>query len=209
MAFQEEAAGGSGRSAALDGWVAAFDREMVRSRDFATSVATMTADGCFDVHAVVERWILANPTGTKTVAQGAPPPQQSARLQLVPGEPPAPAERAAADADSALDEAGASPEPATAGEPVALRPAAGASPDVAYFHSLLRGGIERAQICEAFPEFRLVIDEAFGQYEAAAPVLSEVPAGPSREDLNDEIRAMRQKLQESGKRGRRRWRARG
>jgi hypothetical protein len=52
-----------------------------------------------------------------------------------------------------------------------------------------------------------VIDEAVGQYEAAAPILSDVPPAPSREDLNGEIRGMRQKLQEST-RGRRRWRAR-
>jgi hypothetical protein len=83
------------------------------------------------------------------------------------------------------------------------------SPDIAYFRSLLQGGIERAQIDEAFPGFRLVIDEAVGQHEeAAGPILSEVPSAPSREDLNDEIRGMRQRLQASAARGRRRWRSR-
>ena len=60
------------RSAALDGWVAAFDREMEQSGDFATSVAAMTEHGCFDVRAVVERWILANPTGTRALAPSPP-----------------------------------------------------------------------------------------------------------------------------------------
>ena len=83
---------------------------------------------------------------------------------------------------------------------------AGSAPDIAYFHSLLQGGIERAQIDDAFPRFRLVIDEAVGQYEAAAPILSDGPSGPSREDLNDEIRGMRQELESSRKRERRRWR---
>jgi hypothetical protein len=93
-------------------------------------------------------------------------------------------------------------------EPPLSRRRATSSPDVAYFHSLLQGGIERAQIDEAFPGSRLVIDEAVGQYEDAAAILSDASPGPSREDLNDEIRGMRQKLQASGTRGRRRWRAR-
>ena len=59
----------------------------------------------------------------------------------------------------------------------------------------MQGGIERAQIDEAFPGFELVIDEAVAQYEAEAPILSDVPQGPTREDLNDEIRGMRQELQ--------------
>jgi hypothetical protein len=84
-----------------------------------------------------------------------------------------------------------------------------ASPDIAYFRSLLQGGIERAQIDEAFPAFRLVIDQAVGQCEAAeAPILSDVPPVPSREDLNEEIRGMRQELQASGARGWLRRRAR-
>jgi hypothetical protein len=73
---------------------------------------------------------------------------------------------------------------------------------------LLQDGIERARIDEAFPALRLVIDEAVDQYKAAAPILSEVPPAPSREDLNDEIRSMWQELQASGTRRRRRWRAR-
>ena len=59
-------------SAALDGWVAAFEREMEQTGYFATSVGAMTAHGCFDVQAVVERWILANPTRTMTLAQVQP-----------------------------------------------------------------------------------------------------------------------------------------
>ena len=52
----------------------------------------------------------------------------------------------------------------------------------------------------------LVIDEAVEQFESAAPILSDVPAAPTREDLNDEIRGMRQQLQASRKPERRRWR---
>ena len=72
MTFEEEPVGDSERSAALDGWVAAFEREMEQTGDFASSVGAMTAHGCFDVHAVVERWILANPTRTMTLAQVQP-----------------------------------------------------------------------------------------------------------------------------------------
>ena len=87
------------------------------------------------------------------------------------------------------------------------RHATGSSPDVAYFHSLLQGGIERAEIYEAFPGFRFVIEEAIGQHEAAsAPILSDAPTGPSRQDLNDEIRGIRQELQATRKPERRRWR---
>jgi hypothetical protein len=118
-------------------------------------------------------------------------------LRLVVEEAPAP------------EEAAAPPEPALDAEQGSRRPEAASSPDIAYFHSLLQGGIERAQIDEAFPGFRLVIDEAVDQYEAGTePILSDVPPPPSREDLNDEIRGMRQKLQASAARGRRRWRAR-
>jgi hypothetical protein len=188
-----EPAGEIELSAALDGWVVAFDREMEQTGDFATSVGAMTAHGCFDVRGVVERWILANPTDTVTVAEVPPAPAEPAVLQLVPDEVPT------------LDESGESPEPARVEEPMSPRPAAGSSPDVAYFHNLLQGGIERAQIYEAFPGFRFVIDEAIGQHEAAAPILSDIPAGPTREDLNDEIRGIRQDLQ-SRKPERRRWR---
>jgi hypothetical protein len=196
MTFEEEPVGESERSAALDGWVSAFDREMEQSGDFATSIAAMTAHGCFDVRAVVERWILANPTGTATFVPLQPVLEEPVPLEPVLEETPA------------LEEAAAPREPASDAERTSPRPEAALSPDIAYFHSLLQGGIERAQIDEAFPGFRLVIDEAVGQYEAAAPILSDVPAGPSRDDLNDEIRGMRQELQASGTRGRRRWRSR-
>jgi hypothetical protein len=197
VTFEEGPAGDNQRSAALDGWVAAFDRQMEQGGDFATSVAAMTAHGCFDVRAVVERWILANPPGNATLAPLQPALQEPVSLQPVLEEVPI------------LEEAGAPREPAVGEERTSPRPEAGSSPDIAYFHSLLQGGIERAQIYEAFPGFRLAIDEAFGQFAAAAPILSDVPPAPSREDLNDEIRGVRQELQASGKRGRRRWRARG
>jgi hypothetical protein len=196
MTFEEEPVGESERSAALAGWVAAFDREMEQSGDFATSIAAMTAHGCFDVRAVVERWILANPTGTMALVPLLPALEESVRLEPVPEEAPA------------LEEAAAPREPALDAERTSPRLEAALSPDIAYFHSLLQGGIERAQIDEAFPGFRLVIDEAVGQYEAEAPILSDIPPAPSRDDLNDEIRGMRQELQASGTRGRRRWRAR-
>jgi hypothetical protein len=196
MTFEEEPAGDSERSVALDGWVTAFHREMQQSGDFATSIAAMAAHGCFDVRAVVERWIRANPTGNVTLAQVQPALQEPVPLQPVLEETPA------------LEEAVAPRQPGLDAERTPPRPEAASSPDIAYFHSLLQGGIERAQLDEAFPRFRLVIDEAVGQYEAAAPILSDVPPAPSREDLNDEIRGMRQELQASGTRGRRRWRAR-
>ena len=199
MTPEAASAGENERSAAIDGWVAAFDREMQQSGNFAMSIAAMTAHGCFDVRAVVERWTLAHPTGSATPAQVQPAlqVQEPVPLRLVGEEPPG------------LEEAVPPPEPAVAAEPTSPRPEAASTPDIAYFHSLLQGGIERAQIDEAFPGFRLVIDEAVSQYEAAAPILGEVPSAPSREDLNDEIRGMRQELQASKARGRRRWRARG
>jgi hypothetical protein len=198
MTFQEEPAGTSERSAALDGWVVAFDREMEQSGDFGVSIAAMTAHGCFDIRAVVERWILANPTGNVTLAQSPPAPQEPVPPQLVPEETPA------------LEEAATPRETGLEAERTSRSPGAASSPDIAYFRSLLEGGIERAQIDEAFPGFRLVIDEAVGQYEAgAAPILSDIPPPPTREDLNDEIRGMRLELQASRTRGRRRWRARG
>jgi hypothetical protein len=197
MTFEAARVGDSERSAALDGWVAAFDREIQQNGDFATSVAAMTAHGCFDVRAVVERWMLANPTGNATVAPVQPAVKEPLPLRLVPEEAPAP------------EEAAAPREPAVTAERTSPRPEGVSSPDIAYFRSLLQGGIERAQIDEAFPGFRLVIDEAVGQHEeAAGPILSEVPSAPSREDLNDEIRGMRQRLQASAARGRRRWRSR-
>jgi hypothetical protein len=197
MTLEEEPAGDIDRSAALDGWVAAFDREIEQSGNFATSVAAMTVHGCFDVRAVVERWILANPTGSVTVAQLQPALQEPAPLRLVLEETPV------------VEDAAAPPERALDAERTSPRPEVASSPDTAYFHSLLQGGIERAQIDEAFPGFRLVIADAVGLYDAAAvPILSDVPAGPSRDDLNDEIRGMRQELQASRTRGRRRWRAR-
>jgi hypothetical protein len=195
MTVEDEPAGDSERSAALDGWVAAFDREMEPSGDFAKSVAAMTEHGCFDVRAVVERWILANPTGNVTIAPPQPVLQEPVSVRVLEEAP-------------ALEEAVAPPEPVLVERRKSDRREAGSTPDIAYFHSLLQGGIERAQIDEAFPGFRLVIDEAVEQYEAAAPILSDVPPAPSRADLNDEIRGMRQDLQASGTRGRRRWRAR-
>jgi hypothetical protein len=195
VTLEEERAGDGERSVALDGWVVAFDREMEQSGgDFATSVAAMTAHGCFDVRALVERWILANPIGNAIVAPLPPASQEPVPLPPVLEEAPA------------LEEAVAPREPAVVEERTSPRPEAGSSPDIAYFHSLLQGGIERAQISQAFPEFGLAIDEAVNQYQAAAPILSDVPPPPSREDLNDEIRGIRQDLQTSGKRERRRWR---
>lgn len=203
MTRQEEAAGDSERSAALDGWVAAFDREMEHGGDFTRSVAAMTAHGCFDVRAVVERWIQANPTGNMPVAHVEPAQPEPVALRLVVEENPSP------EAASDTEEVAALAEPAVEAEPGSRRPETASSPDIAYFHSLLQGGIDRAQIDEAFPGFRLVIDEAVEQFEAGTePILSDVPAPPSREDLNDEIRGMRQKLQASAARGRRRWRSR-
>jgi hypothetical protein len=199
MTLHEEVLGYSERSAALDGWVAAFDREMEQSGDFATSIAAMTAHGCFDVRTVVERWVAANPTGDAILEQVQPALPEPVPLRLVPDEAPA------------VEEAAATPEPEAAPSPArtSRAPGAASSPDIAYFRSLLQGGIERAQIDEAFPGFELVIDEAVGHHEAdAEPILSEVPAPPTREDLNDEIRGMRERLQESATRGRRRWRAR-
>jgi len=219
MTFEQEPVGASERSAALDGWVAAFARELEQTGDFAASVGAMTAHGCFDVHAVVERWILANPTSPVTLAQMQPALREHAPLRLVVDED------VVLDEEPALQEVLVPLEPAldvlpldvppldVAASDVDLtsrKPGAASSPDIAYFRSLLQGGIERAQIDEAFPGFRLVIDEAVSLHESAAePILSDVEAPPSREDLNDEIRGMRQKLQESATRGRRRWRSRG
>ena len=214
MTFEQEPVGASERSAALDGWVAAFARELEQTGDFAASVGAMTAHGCFDVHAVVERWILANPTSPVTLAQMQPALREHAPLRLVVDED------VVLDEEPELQEVLVPLEPALDVLPLDVvpldvdltsrKPGAASSPDIAYFRSLLQGGIERAQIDEAFPGFRLVIDEAVSLHESAAePILSDVEAPPSREDLNDEIRGMRQKLQESATRGRRRWRSRG
>jgi hypothetical protein len=187
------------RSAAVDAWVAAFDSAMAQSGDFAASVRTMSEDGCFDVRAVVERWLLANPTAGAASPRPQLLPEEPVRLQAVLREAPP------------LEEPGAPEQPASAArdvEAASPAPVVEASPDVAHFHSLLQGGIDRVQIYEAFPAFRLVIDAAVVQYEADAPILSEVPAGPSRADLDDEIRRTRQELEESTKRPRRRWRSR-
>jgi hypothetical protein len=199
MTLHEEAVGDSERSAALDGWVAAFDREMEQNGDFATSIAAMTAHGCFDVRTVVERWVAANPTGDAILVDIEPELSEPAPLRLVPQKAPE------------LEEAAPlpEPEPVPDAERTSRKPGGASSPDIAYFRSLLQGGIERAQIDEAFPGFELVIDEAVDQHEAdAEPILSEVPPPPTREDLNDEIRGMRERLQESATRGRRRWRSR-
>ena len=211
----EASVGDDERSAALDGWVAAFAREVERTGDFASSVGAMTAHGCFDVQAVVERWILANPTRSQTLAQVQPALRDAVPLRLVREEElvleeePAFEEELVPEAKPTLVEVAAPLEPALDPELTSRKPGLGSSPDIAYFRSLLQGGIERSQIDEAFPGFRLVIDEAVSLHESAEePILSDVPAPPTREDLNDEIRGMRQKLQESAKRGRRRWRSR-
>ena len=71
-------------SAALDGWVAAFDREMEQTGDFAMSVGAMTAHGCFDVRTVVERWIVANPIDDVIFMKGRPEDQEVAPLRPSP-----------------------------------------------------------------------------------------------------------------------------
>jgi hypothetical protein len=198
VTLEAEVPSEEGRSAALDGWVAAFDRELAQGRGFAACVAAITAHGCFDVRSVVERWVLANPSDGVAAQPQQPAPAPSEpdppRLELVPVP-----ELVEADADDV---------PVADGERAPLMPVASASPDVAYFHSLLRGGIERAQLDAAFPGLRLVIDEAVEQHQAEAPILSDVPAAPSRADLNDEIRGIRKDLQASRPTGRRRWRSR-
>jgi hypothetical protein len=198
MALDDEPPHDHERSAAVDAWVGAFAAEMAQSGDFAASVRTMSENGCFDVRAVVERWLLANPAADVAVPRPQLLAEEPVRLQAVLREAPA------------LEEPFAPDEPASApvqAEAVPLNPLE-ASPDIAHFHSLLQGGIDRVQIYEAFPAFRLVIDAAVVQYEADAPILSEVPAGPSREQLDDEIRRTRQELEASTNRPRRRWRSR-
>jgi hypothetical protein len=198
VTLEAEVPSEEGRSAALDGWVTAFDRELEQGRGFAACVAAITAHGCFDVRSVVERWVLANPSDGMGAQPQQPVPAPSEpeppRLELVPV--PEPVEAEAEDV------------PAADGSRAPLMPVASASPDIAYFHSLLRGGIERAQLDVAFPAFRLVIDEAVDQFQAEAPILSDVPAAPSRADLNEEIRGIRKDLQGSRPTGRRRWRSR-
>jgi hypothetical protein len=185
------------RATAVEAWVASFEHELEQSGNFAASVAAMAAHGCFDVHAVVERWILANPTVEAPVA----------RPRLVPEEPGRPV--AVLDDEPVLEAVSEPEGGAVQLEQVAPAAPLEASPDLAHFHSLLQGGIDRAQIYEAFPASRLVIDAAVSQYEASAPILSEAPKGPSREELDDEVRSMRQELEASAKRPRRRWRSRG
>ena len=184
------------RAAALEAWAAAFDREMVQSGDFAGTVAVMSANGCFDVRGVVERWILTNPTSAPIVAAPAADPWETVLPQAAFEEAPE------------LEEVPSDREPESDSEPTPLRAVDDLSPDIAHFHSLLQGGIERGQIYDAFPASRLVIDEAVAQYEASAPILSEAQTGPSREDLDDEMRRIRHDLAESQKRPRRRWRSR-
>jgi hypothetical protein len=196
MIFEDASQIDQERAAALEAWAAAFDREMVQSGDFAGTVAVMSANGCFDVRGVVERWILANPTGALIVIAPPADPWEFVQAQAVLEDIPV------------LEEDPSPREPAAEAEPTPLRPVDDFSPDIAHFHSLLQGGIDREQIYEAFPDSRLVIDEAVVQYEAAAPILSEAQTGPSREDLDDEMRRIRQDLSESQKRPRRRWRSR-
>ena len=196
MIFEDTSQIDQERAAALEAWAAAFDREMVQSGDFAGTVAVMSANGCFDVRGVVERWILTNPTGALIVA----PPAADSWETVLP-------QAAFAEAPE-LEEVPSDREPESDSEPTLLRAVDDLSPDIAHFHSLLQGGIERGQIYDAFPASRLVIDEAVAQYEASAPILSEAQTGPSREDLDDEMRRIRQDLAESQKRPRRRWRSR-
>jgi hypothetical protein len=184
------------RATAVEAWVASFDHELEQSGNFAAAVAAMAAHGCFDVRAVVERWILANPTAAAPVMRPRLVPEEPRRLLPLLEEEFAPEEV---------------PEPEQTVvrlQPVATGAPLEASPDIAHFHSLLQGGIDRAQIYEAFPAFRHVIDAAVVQYEAAAPILSEAARGPSREELDDEVRSVRQELEASAKRPRRRWRSR-
>jgi hypothetical protein len=195
MVVDDEPQGDRERSAAVDAWVTAFDREIAQNGDFAASVAAISAHGCFDVRAVAERWLLANRDGDV----GDAPPSVEAEtppVASVPVEVPP------------LEEAPDRQEPAAQADGSALKPVIASSADIAHFHSLLHGGIDRAQIYEAFPGFRMVIDEAIVQYEAAAPILSKAATGPSRADLDDEIRRTRQDLVDSGQRPRRRWRSR-
>ncbi len=196
MIFEDTSQIDQERAAALEAWAAAFDREMVQSGDFAGTVAVMSANGCFDVRGVVERWILTNPTGALIVAAPAADPWETVLPQAAFEEAPE------------LEEVPSDREPESDSEPTPLRAVDDLSPDIAHFHSLLQGGIERGQIYDAFPASRLVIDEAVAQYEASAPILSEAQTGPSREDLDDEMRRIRQDLAESQKRPRRRWRSR-
>ena len=195
MVVDDEPQGDRERSEAVDAWVTAFDREIAQRGDFAASVAAISAHGCFDVRAVAERWILANPNGDVAVAP------RSVAAESPPFEP-APLEA------PPLEDAPDRQEPAAQTDGNALKPVIASSADIAHFHSLLHGGIDRAQIYEAFPGFRMVIDEAIVQYEAAAPILSKAATGPSRADLDDEIRRTRQELVDSGQRPRRRWRSR-
>ena len=191
--MHDESQGDRERSEAVEAWVAAFDDEMEASGNFAAAVAVMAEHGCFDVRAVVESWVLANPlaaSGGPRLLPEEPPLLHAVELESLTFDEPVPE----------LDAEAAEEIPA----PVLV---SGTAPDVAHFHSLLQGGIDRAQIYEAFPAFRLVIDEAIVQYEADAPVLSGM--APSRDELNDEMRRMRQELVDSGQRKRRRWRSRG
>jgi len=250
MMFEDESQQDRERAEAIDAWAAAFDRELAQTGDFAAAVATMAAHGCFDLRAVVERWVISNPTGDVVVAYARPAVQEPVddlavaymapvvqhvtaaenatfaepvvheperHVVVLPVEEPvpdfAPAEPVPPEGAehvelAEVEEAGAE-EPEADAEDIEQRPVVESSPDIAHFHSLLQGGIDREQIYEAFPAFRFVIDEAFVQYQADAPILSEVPAAPTREDLDDEIRRTRQELMDSKKRSRRRWRSRG
>lgn len=244
MILHDESQQDRERAEAIEAWVAAFGRELAQTGDFAAAVATMAAHGCFDLRAVVERWVMSNPTGDVVVAYARPVVQEPVDDDLAvaymepvvqhatdganvtcvepiahesAGHPmvlpvdepipdfvppdPAPPEDAAGDEVSEVE------EPEADAEAVEQRPVVESSPDIAHFHSLLQGGIDREQIYEAFPAFRFVIDEAFVLYQADAPILSEAPAAPTREDLDDEIRRTRQELMDS-KKPRRRWRSR-
>ena len=117
MTLAEEPVGDEERSLALAGWVAAFDREMVQSGDFAGTVAVMSANGCFDVRGVVERWILTNPTSAPIVAAPAADPWETVLPQAAFEEAPE------------LEEVPSDREP----EPTPLRAVDDLSPDIAHF----------------------------------------------------------------------------
>ena len=158
MTFKEVPAGESERNVALDGWVAAFDREMEQSGDIAASTAAVAAHGCFDVRAVVERWILTNPTAGAALAQVQPAPQEPTAPRLL-KEAPAPVlvleeipvivlEEAppavVSEVAPPVSDAGEERTPSADEELTSRRPAAESSPDIGVLPQLA-GGRYRAR----------------------------------------------------------------
>ena len=139
MIFEDTSQIDQERTAALEAWAAAFDREMVQSGDFAGTVAVMSANGCFDVRGVVERWILTNPTDALIVA----PPAADSWETVLP--------QAAFEEAPELEEV-----PLGSGTGIGFGADAAHGPSTTSlrtsldFHSLLQGGIERGQIYDAF-----------------------------------------------------------